>query len=150
MKFRHATFFEEGLRMFRKSRLIRWWMFLPYLLPVVWFAWLNLGDRLNYDLFPSPDGYDESLKRAPWFESTYFSVFGLLSFAQIPSMLAYSMLCEIGINPYAGSRLLLLPVVLVSPTLYSGVLWLFHWNWLEGREHLRDDAPAPLVEGELA
>lgn len=128
--------------MLRNSRFIRWWMFLPFLLPVVWFAWIHLGDALHYSVVPSPEGYDESLKLAPWFEPAYFIVHGVLGFLHLPSFLAISMLNELGIHVYTASRLSLLPVFLLSPALYSGALWLFHWNWLKGRQQLGEAPPA--------
>ncbi len=51
----------------------RWWVFLPLLLPLVYFFWFWLGNTLGLDTMPTPEPPPDPGYPA-WLENGYYSV----------------------------------------------------------------------------
>ena len=61
------------------SRSVRWWVFLPLLLPFLIVGWEHLGGFLGYDIFPATD-YEPPRFQSSLLEAAFYAVWWSLFF----------------------------------------------------------------------
>jgi hypothetical protein len=107
----------------RARKIVRWWMFIPFLIVLIGPGWVWLGDYLRIDMMPVPGGggsqprYDNDA-----LSFSYFCFFMLIILADLPGILVARLAGRL-IPPPA----LFVTGLFISAVIYSVLLFLIGW-----------------------
>jgi len=107
----------------RARKIMRWWMFIPFLIVLIGPAWVWLGDYLRIDVMPVPGGGGPHPRHDnDALFISYFCFSMLIMLADLPGILVARLAGHL-IPPPA----LFVTGLFISALIYSVILFLLGW-----------------------